>query len=94
MGNTVWNDGDRIPEESAQYYVIYEALDDTFNGLYKTGDISVEIDYYDVDRGEWDTVGKDCPYWRVLCWAEIPCPNIPKDLLSKVKTCMGKEVEK
>ena len=90
MAEVQWFSGEVNPTKSGEYYIAIEAQHDIAD--YKKGDVEIVSDYYDVDRGEYDTVDKDNPTWKVLCWAYVLKPNIPKDLQGRVTRYFGERV--
>lgn len=86
-----WINGTIAPPESGEYYIIIEALRD--GAYHKKGDIEMTTDYYNADLDEFDTLGKrNNSYWKVLNWASIKYPAIPKDLIGRVKNYFGHKV--
>lgn len=95
MAEVQWFKGEINPPESGEYYIIIEAQHDIVHGgkkLISKGEIQVDSEYFDVDTGEYDTIDKDNPTWKVLCWADILKPDIPKDLIGRVTRYLGKKV--
>ena len=90
MIDVQWVKGENNPPESGEYYIAIEAQHDISD--YKKGDVEITTGYYDVDRGEYDTIGKDNPTWKVLCWADVLKPNIPKNLIGRVTRYFGEKV--
>lgn len=88
---TNWINGTIAPPESGEYYIIVEALQDS--KYVKKGDIEMSTDYYDVGSDSFDTIGsRDNPYWKVLSWASVRHPSIPKDLQGRVRLYFGHKV--
>ena len=88
--NVVWINGEIKPPKSGEYYFIIEAQHDIAE--FKKGDIEITTDCYDADRGEWDTIGKDNPTWKVLAWARVLHPDIPDRYKDRVKMYFGLKV--
>lgn len=85
MAEVQWFKGSVNPPNSGEFYVAIEALQDTQCGSFKKGDVEITTDYFDKERGYFDTIGEPNPYWKVLCWADVLKPDIPKPLRDKVK---------
>ena len=94
MAEVNWINGTINPPESGGYYVIEEAQMDIRTERIKEGDIEITTDYFDASTQEWDELGKDNPYWKVLSWAKILYPNIPNDLSERVTRYFGESVKK
>lgn len=97
MDNVIWIKGTIAPPESGEYYVILEAMQDgdpLSSGavLIHKGDIEIARDWYDADRAEFDTIGKDNPIWKVLAWANIFKPSVPEALRDRVRCYFGEEI--
>ena len=92
MAEVNWIKGELNPPSSGEYYVIQEAQHDISSIGIKKGDIEITSDYWDKELSEWDELGKDNPTWKVLSWADILHPNIPRDLMGRVKRYFGKDV--
>ena len=90
MAEVNWINGNIEPTESGEYYLIIEAQHDI--GDFKKGDVEITSEYYDTQTKEWDSIGKDNPTWKVLSWAKMLRPNIPKDLQKRTKWYFGKWV--
>ena len=89
---TTWINGTMAPTESGEYYTAIEALEDNpYMGI-KKGDIEIETDYYDTSGWRWDSIGRDNPSWRIVCWARILRPDIPDGLHQRVKSYFGQRV--
>lgn len=98
MAEVNWIKGTIAPPESGDYYIILEAMRDSdplSSGevLVHKGDIEITNDWYDADRAEFDTIGKDNPIWRVLSWADMLRPSIPADIRDRVKWFFGMRLE-
>ena len=87
-----WINGTIAPPKSGEYYTAIEALEDNpYTGI-KKGDIEIETDYYDTSEERWDSIGRDNPCWKVVCWARILRPDIPDGLHQRVKSYFGQRV--
>ena len=98
MADVNWINGTIAPPESGDYYIILEAMRSTFDPctgetLISKGDIEITDGWYDADREEFDTIGKDNPIWRVLSWANMLWPSIPADIRDRVKWYFGRRLE-
>lgn len=88
---TNWINGTIAPPESGEYYIIIEAR--SGGVTFKKGDVEMTTDYYNADSDTFDTIGnRDNPYWKVLSWANIKFPPVPKDLQGRVKNYFGHKV--
>ena len=97
MAEVTWIKGTIAPPESGDYYIILEAMQDSDplpsgEMLVHKGDIEITNDWYDADRAEFDTIGKDNPIWRVLAWARMLKPSIPADIRDRVRWYFGRRV--
>lgn len=88
MAKVNWINGSIKPPETGRYYVISEAVTD-YNGL-KKGDVVVSIDEWMQVLNKW---GYYNIHFRILAWASMIYPDIPKDLQGRVKWYFGKEVK-
>ena len=86
-----WIKGVIEPPEEGKYYVIAEAQKDTT--LYKKGDIVIEFDWYS-DMLGWEASRGSLSGWKVLAWAEIPLPDVPKEVKGRLVTYFDTEVKK
>ena len=82
MAKVTWIKGTIDPPHSGEYYVTLEAKQDmvdpeTGEVLYMAGDVMINIDCYYAGAHFWEQLGKDNPFWAVLCWADILKPDIP-----------------
>ena len=82
MFEVTWIKGTIDPPQSGEYYVILKAKQDIINPVtctldYKTGDVMIYTDCYYAGASFWKQLGKDNPFWAVLCWADILKPDIP-----------------
>ena len=87
-----WNSGFINPPKSGEYYIAIEALVDIPHNGIKQGDVQIGVDYYEASEEMWDTIGEDNPYWTVICWADIPHPDIPDSLRDRVTSYFGHKV--
>lgn len=85
MAKVNWINGTIKPPKEGEYYVIQECLKDVDGD--KAGDYEIFSDYF--RDGEWVTLGSYSEYWRVVGWAELLMPDIPKDLQGKVIRYFG-----
>lgn len=98
MAEVNWIKGTIAPPEGGDYYIILEAMRDSDplpsgEVLVHKGDIEITNDWYDADRAEFDTIGKDNPIWRVLSWANMLRPSIPAGIRDRVRWYFGRRVE-
>lgn len=91
MANVNWINGKFEPSESGEYYVIIEAQCDLCD--YKKGDIEIDSDWYNKELKQFESIGKNNKSWKIIAWADILLPDIPKDLQGKVKSYMGKSLK-
>ena len=88
-----WINGNIEPPEKGEYCIAAEALQDMEMSGIKKGDIEIYTDYYEgLSSGGWDTIGKNSPYWKVVCWARIVHPNIPVAMRGRVVRYFGIDV--
>lgn len=90
MPQVSWIKGEINPPNSGEYYIIIEAQRDVLG--FKKGDVEVTSDGFNAKRKEWDTIGRNDSYWKVLCWADILRPSIPDDLVKRTKVYFGHKV--
>ena len=90
MAEVQWINGELNPPSSKEYYIAIEAQEDI--GGFKKGDVEITSDWFDKDSGCFDTIGKDNPSWKVLCWANMLHPAIPHGLHDRVKIYCGVKV--
>ena len=90
MAEVNWIRGELNPPSSGEYYIILEAQQ--WIGDFKVGDIEITSDYFDKEAGCFDTIGLVNPSWKVLAWADMLRPDIPKDLQGRVKVYFGYKV--
>lgn len=85
-----WIKGVIEPPEEGKYYVITEAQNDT--ALYKKGDIVIDYDWYSKALG-WMSIRDNNSAWKILAWAEIPLPYVPKKVTDRLVTYFDTEVK-
>lgn len=98
MAEVTWIKGTIDPSQSGEYYVTTEAKQDmvdpaTGNVLYKIGDIKIAIDFYYAEDHFWEQLGKDNPFWEVVCWAHILLPDIPDGVRERLVEYFGERVQ-
>ena len=98
MAEVTWIKGTIDPPESGEYYVTLEAKQDmvdpvTSKMYYKTGDVMIDIDCYNAEYSFWKKIGKDNPFWEVVCWADILKPNIPDGVRDRLVEYIGTKVK-
>lgn len=98
MAEVTWINGTIDPPKSGEYYVTLAAKQDivgqfTHNVYYKTGDVMIDVDYYNADERFWEQLGKDNPFWEVVCWADILKPNIPDGVRERLVEYFGEKVQ-
>ena len=75
--NVNWIKAETKPPKDGQYYTIAEMQRDGI--FYKKGDIVIEFDWYSDTLG-WEVSRGSLSSWKVLAWAEIPLPDVPKEV--------------
>lgn len=98
MADVTWIKGAIDPPQSGEYYVVLEAkqyMVDPMTGkvYYKTGDVMIDVDCYNTEYSFWEQLGKDNPFWEVVCWADILKPNIPDGVREKLVEYLGTKVK-
>lgn len=98
MADVTWIKGTIDPPQSGAYYVVLEAKQDMVNPMtgklyYKTGDVMIDIDCYNAEYSFWEQIGKDNPFWEVVCWADILKPNIPDGVRERLVEYLGTKVK-
>ena len=98
MADVTWIKGTIDPPQSGEYYVTLEAKQDivcqlTGDVYYKTGDAIINCDCYNADDRFWEQLGKDNPFWEVVCWADILKPNIPDGVRERLVEYFGTKVK-
>ena len=94
MARVDWISGHLNPPNSGEFYVIEEVQQDMGEVGWKKGEIEITTDYFDANKKEWQEIGKDNPYWKVVAWADMLRPDVPPSLRDKVKMYFGIEVGK
>lgn len=89
-----WINGTIPPPKTGEYYIAIRAKTEYSLGGLKKGDIHIDGDWYDVEDGEWQTIGKNNPIWEVIGWARLLKPDIPKEWQKDVTNFFGMEIEK
>ena len=100
MAEVTWVKGAIDPPQSGEYYVTFEAkqnmimLDkETGKAYYEAGDVTIETDFYDAKKRVWKQLGKDNPFWEVVCWAAILKPDIPDGVRDSLVEYLGTKVK-
>lgn len=98
MTELTWTKGTIAPPQSGEYYVTLEAKQDmvdpeTGKVWYKTGDVIINVDCYNDEYGFWEQLGKDNPFWEVVCWAGILEPDIPDGVRDRLVEYLGTKVK-
>lgn len=98
MAEVTWIKGTIDPPQSGEYYVTLEAKQDmvdqaTGKAWYKTGDVIINVDCYNADDRFWEQLGKNNPFWAVLCWANILKPDIPDGVRERLVEYIGTKVK-
>ena len=93
MAKANWINGSINPPQDGEYYVIQECVEDIDTGrnIIKAGQCEMFSDVF--GDGEWESLGAHSPSWKVLCWANILMPDIPKDLQGRVRRYFGMKLE-
>lgn len=66
---------------------------ETGRAYYETGDVTIEVDFYDAKKRVWEQLGKDNPFWEVVCWADILKPDIPDGARDRLVEYFGEKVQ-
>lgn len=100
MAEVTWIKGTIDPPQSGEYYVVLEAKhnmimldEETGKAHYETGDVTIKVDFYDDKERFWKKLGKDNPFWEVVCWADILKPNIPDGVRERLVEYLGEKVQ-
>lgn len=100
MAEVTWIKGTIDPPQSGEYYVTLEAKHnmimlgmETDRAHYETGDVTIEVDFYDAKGRVWKQLGKDNPFWAVVCWAHIIKPDIPDGVRERLVEYFGEKVQ-
>ena len=96
MAKVTWIKGTIDPPQSGEYYVILEAKKDivdpeTGKVYYKTGDAMIYTDCYYAGTSLWEQLGKDNPFWAVLCWADILKLDLPDGVRGRLVEYFGEK---
>lgn len=98
MADVTWIKGTIDPPQSGEYYVVLEAKQDiidpdTGKVCYKAGDIMVDCDFYYAEHRFWKQLGKDNPFFAVVCWENILKPDIPDGVRERLVEYLGTKVK-
>lgn len=100
MAEVTWINGTIDPPQSGEYYVTLEAkhsmillCEGTGKAYYGRGDVTIKVDFYDANGRVWKKLGKDNPFWGVVCWAHILKPDIPDGVREKLVEYFGEKVQ-
>ena len=98
MAKVTWIKGTIDPPQSGEYYVTLGAKQDIIDPVkgkvyYNRGDVMIGIDFYYADDSFWDKLGKNNPFWAVLCWADILKPDIPDGVRDRLVEYLGAKVK-
>lgn len=96
MAKVTWINGTIDPPQSGEYYVTLEAKQDmvdpeTGEVWYRAGDVMIDTDCYYACAHFWEQLGKDNPFWELLCWADILKPNIPDGVRDRLVEYFGEK---
>ncbi len=99
MAEVNWIRGTINPPSSGEYYVICRVLQDindpdTHENYFKAGEYEITGDWWDAEDGAWQSLGKDNPFWEVESWANVLCPNVPRDIAKQVRRYFGKDLKR
>ena len=89
MAKVNWIKGN-TPPTSGEYYIILEAQKDLAD--FNKGDIEITDDYYNAEFGEFNTLGENNEFWKVLAWADMIRPDVPDLARKKLKSYFGSPV--
>lgn len=98
MAKVNWINGKIAPPESGKYYVILEATEawdsvNTEKRFAKAGEVEMTSDWYDTEKGCFQSLGKDNQFWRALAWARTLRPDVPEDIKPKLTVYFGQKVK-
>lgn len=98
MAEVTWINGTIDPPQSGEYYVTLEAKQDmvdpeTGEVWYRTGDVMIDTDCYYACAHFWEKLGKDNPFWEVVCWSHILEPDIPDGVRDRLVEYLGNKVK-
>ena len=88
--NVSWIKAETKPPKNGEYYTIAEMQRDGI--FYKKGDIVIELDWYS-DMLGWEASRGSLSEWKVLAWAEIPLPDVPKEVEDRLVKYFDTEVK-
>ena len=99
MDEVTWIKGTIDPPQSGEYYVILESKQDRVDPVtgkvwYRAGDVMIDTDCYYACAHFWEQLGKDNPFWELLCWADILKPNIPDGVRGRLVEYLGTKVKR
>ena len=89
--NVSWIKAETKPPKYGEYYTIAEMQRDGI--FYKKGDIVIEFDWYSDTLG-WAASRDSLSTWKILAWAEMPLPDVPKEVEDRLVTYFDVEVKK
>ena len=89
--NVSWIKAETKPPKDGEYYTIAEMQRDGI--FYKKGDIVIELDCYS-DMLGWGASRGSLSEWKVLAWAEIPLPDVPKEVEDRLVMYFDVKVSK
>lgn len=55
--------------------------------------VMVDADFYYAEDRFWEQLGKDNPFWAVLCWAYIPLLDVPDGVNESLVEYFGEKVQ-
>ena len=98
MAEVTWINGTIDPPQSGEYYVILESKQDRVDPVtgkvwYRAGDVMIDTDCYYAGAHFWEQLGKDNPFWEVVCWAHILLPDIPDGVRERLVDYFGERVQ-
>lgn len=98
MAEVTWIKGTIDPPQSGEYYVAQKAKQDmvdtvTGEAVYMAGDVVIDIEFYCAGYCVWKHLGKDNPFWEVVCWADILKPDIPDGVRDRLVEYFGVKVK-
>lgn len=98
MAEVTWIKGTIDPPQSGEYYVTLEAkqdIVDTATGkvYYNRGDVMIYTDCYYAGTRFWEQLGKNNPFWEVVCWAHILLPDVPDGVRERLVDYFGERVQ-
>ena len=98
MAEVTWVKGTIDPPQSGEYYVTLEAKQDIVDPVtgkvsYRAGDLIVDADFYYAEYRFWEQLGKNNPFWEVVCWADILKPDIQDVVCDRLVEYFGEKVQ-